>query len=387
MLNPALNPLVRLSPVEDGYLAYDPAADRLHELNPVAALIVELCDGTRSIEEVRDLVKPALPEGAPEEEVGRWITEGIQAGLFTCGNRDPAVRQELSAEELTQLAKRLRKRGRIQTAYLCQRRATELISNDARAWDELGELAHILGRRDQARAAYERYLELEPDDAETRHMLVALRDEPPPTRASDDCIQQLYQRFSSFYEFNVCEELYYEGPQRLLDLIKTVLGDRRELTLADLGCGSGLAGLKLKPLAARMTGVDLSPEMIELARARNIYDQLEVAEITRWLGANQDQFDLVTACDCLIYFGDLRQFVIPAARSLAPGGILAFTLERGEQYPFRLTDTGRYTHHAQHVREATAEAGLHVARLEEAYLRMEYGDEVTGLFAVLTRSR
>jgi predicted TPR repeat methyltransferase len=132
-----------------------------------------------------------------------------------------------------------------------------------------------------------------------------------------------------------------------------------------------------------MTGVDLSPEMIELARARNIYDRLEVAEITRWLGGNQDHFDLIVACDCLIYFGDLRQVVIPAAKRLAPGGVLAFTLERGDQYPFRLTDTGRYTHHAQHVREAAAEAGLDVARLEEAYLRMEYGEEVTGLFAIL----
>jgi predicted TPR repeat methyltransferase len=124
--------------------------------------------------------------------------------------------------------------------------------------------------------------------------------------------------------------------------------------------------------------------MIDLARARKVYDRLEVTEITRWLHANQEQFDLIAACDCLIYFGDLRQVAIPAARRLAPGGMLAFTLERGEQYPFRLTDTGRYTHTAQHVREVAQQAGLQVTRLEEAYLRMEYGAEVIGLFVVLT---
>jgi predicted TPR repeat methyltransferase len=381
MDNPALNPSVRLSPVENGYLAYDPVADRLHELNPVAALIVELCDGTRTVEEVRELVKPALPEGAADE-VDRWIGEGIQAGLFTRGEH-PTGRQELSAEELTKLAKRLRRNGQIQTAYLCQRRATELIPNNSNAWSVLGELAHILGRRDQTRAAYERYLELEPDDEETKHLLIALRNEPPPPRAPDVVIQQLYQRFSSFYEFNVCEELYYEAPQRLFELIKVVLGDRRELAVVDLGCGSGLAGVLLKSVAARISGVDLSPEMIELARARNIYDQLEVAEITAWLAGNKDHFDLMAACDCLIYFGDLRQVVIPAAKKLKRDGVFAFTVERGDQYPFRLTDTGRYTHHAQHVREVASEAKLHVARLEEAYLRMEYGAEVTGLFVVL----
>jgi len=123
--------------------------------------------------------------------------------------------------------------------------------------------------------------------------------------------------------------------------------------------------------------------MIELARARNIYDRLEVAEITRWLTENRDNFDLIAACDCLIYFGDLRQVVIPGAKRLAPGGVLTFTIERGDRYPFRLTDTGRYTHHAQHVREVANEAGLRVARLDEAYLRMEYGEEVTGLFVAL----
>jgi len=385
MHNPVLNPAVRLSPVENGYLAYDPTADRLHELNPIAALIVELCDGARTVEEVRQLMTPVLPEAAAAEEVDRWIAEGMQAGLLTWANGHSAGPQQLSAGELTKLAKRLRAGGKIQTAYLCQRRATDLTPNDPHAWSELGELTHILGRRDQTRAAYEKYLDLVPDDEETKHLLFALRDQPPPPRASDKCIQQLYQRFSSFYEFNVCEELYYEAPQRLHDLLKAVVGDRQDLAVLDLGCGSGLAGLRLKPLAARMRGVDLSPEMIELARARNIYDQLEVAEITRWLGGHREHFDLVAACDCLIYFGDLRQVVIPVSERLERNGIFAFTLERGEQYPFQLTDTGRFTHHAQHVREVAAEAALHVEHLSEGYLRMEYGAEVTGLFVVLKK--
>ncbi|HZP32372.1 MAG TPA: methyltransferase domain-containing protein [Candidatus Acidoferrales bacterium] len=384
MHNPVLNPAVRLAPVETGYLAYDPAADRLHELNPVAALIVELCDGSRPVREVQDLVKPLLPEGTAEEEVSRWIDEGARAGLFTTANGSPPpAREELSAEELHKLAKRLRDRGKIETAYRCQRRATDLDPQDASAWSYLGDLAHILGWRDKTRAAYEKCLEIEPDDAEIRHLLIALRDEPPPPRASDECIQQMYQRFSSFFEFNLCEELSYQGPQRLHDLLKQVLGDRTGLAVLELGCGSGLAGLRLKEFAATMVGVDLSPEMIALARARNIYDRLEVAEITQWLGRNQEQFDLVASCDCLIYFGDLRQVAVPVAKILVPGGILAFSVERGAEYPFRLTDNGRYTHTAEHIREVAADAGLEVLRLDEGFLRTEYGEDVIALFAAL----
>jgi predicted TPR repeat methyltransferase len=387
MQNPVLNPAIRLAPVDTGYLAYDPAADRLHQLNPVAALVVELCDGSRSVEEIGDLVKPLLPEGTAEQEVGRWIEEGAKAGLFTEANGSAAAaREDLSAKELRKLAKRLRDRGKIETAYHCQRRATDLDPGDARAWSYLGDLAHILGWRDKTRVAYEKCLELEPDDAEIQHLLIALRDQPPPPRASDECIQQMYKRFSSFFEFNLCEELSYEAPQRLQDLLQQVLGDRRGLNVLELGCGSGLAGLRLKEFAATMAGVDLSPEMIELARARNIYDRLEVAEITQWFGGSQEQFDLIAACDCLIYFGDLRQVAVPGAKRLLPGGVLAFTVERGAQYPFQLTDNGRYTHTAEHIRDVAAHAGLEVVRLEEGYLRMEYGEEVIGLIVALRNS-
>ena len=58
-------------------------------------------------------------------------------------------------------------------------------------------------------------------------------------------------------------------------------------------------------------------------------------------------------------------------------------MERGERFPFQLTDTGRYAHHPDHVREAAAAAGLSVAHLSENFLRMEYGTPVAGLYAVL----
>ena len=46
--NPFLYPAILIAPVEGGYVAYDPGTDKLHQLNPTAALIVELCDGSRS---------------------------------------------------------------------------------------------------------------------------------------------------------------------------------------------------------------------------------------------------------------------------------------------------------------------------------------------------
>jgi predicted TPR repeat methyltransferase len=384
MDRPTWNPQILVCPVEDGYAAYDPATDQLHDLNPMAALISELCDGTRTVEEICELVGPLLPEQSGGE-VQRWLGEAAKANLITLNGGPQSKIRELTADELADFAKRLRSRGKIQTAYMCQLRAAERAPEDADKWAYLGDLAHILGRRDDARRAYEKYLEMEPDDAEVRHIMVALRDEPAPPRVPDECIQYLYHRFASFYERNMCEDLSYEGPEHLQSVVESVIGGRDGLAVLDLGCGSGLAGVRFKPRAATLVGIDLSPEMVDLARARSIYGHLEVAEITGWLGRNQQQFDLIVACDCFIYFGDLNQVAIPAAQHLQANGIFAFTVEKG-RYPFALTDSGRYQHHPDHIREVASAAGLKIEFLEEAFLRMEYGKEVTGLFTVLRKA-
>jgi predicted TPR repeat methyltransferase len=144
-----------------------------------------------------------------------------------------------------------------------------------------------------------------------------------------------------------------------------------------------LAGVQFKAYSDSLVGVDLSPEMVEIARSRNIYDKLEVAEITEWLNRSAQSFDLIIACDTLIYFGDLSEIMMAAANRLNPGGLLAFTLERCDRGLFHLGDSGRFSHHRDHVRGAAEAANLGVALLQEGPLRMEYGEEVAGLFCCL----
>ena len=247
MPNPTINPVVLLSPVENGYVAYDPVSDRLHHLNPVAALIAELCDGSRSIDEIRELTGPLMPEGKAGE-VDRWIDEAIKAGLLVWQGSESASHRELSAAELYTLAKRLKQSNKVQTAYLCGKRAVELKPDDWDAWYDLGEICQCVGRRDEARVAYQKYFDAHPEDAEIEHLLVALRDDTPPPRTSDRAIQQIYKGFAASYEARMLEDLKYQGPERLGEGISSVIGEATGLTVLDLGCGSGLAGMRLKKL-------------------------------------------------------------------------------------------------------------------------------------------
>jgi predicted TPR repeat methyltransferase len=383
MDNLRLNPDVLLSPVENGYIAYDAALDRLHELNPVAALITELCNGKRGVAEIRALAAPFVPEGKTGE-IDKWIDGAVAAGLLVRDGAEGSGKV-MDAEGLSELAAHLREYGKIQPAYLCARRMVELAPDDAQAWCSMAELAHIVGQREQARIGYEKYLDAHPEDAEVRHILTALRDEAPPARVPDACIQQLYKKFSAFYESNMVETLDYQAPERLGKLLQDVLGERDGFRVLDLGCGTGLSGLVLKPRAAHLTGVDLSPEMVEKARTRGIYDRLAVAEITSWLAQNSDDYDLIVACDTLIYFGDLAPVMRAVRTRLKEGGVFAFSVERGDKKPYRLTDSGRYAHTQDHIADAAQGAKLALLRLDEGYLRMEYGNEVTGFFTALQK--
>jgi predicted TPR repeat methyltransferase len=380
----AVKPGILLSPVEDGYVAYDPASDTLHQLNPLAALLAELCDGRRTAAEIRTLAGPLLPADRAGE-IDQWMTTALQAGLLIPESGEAGAR-EFSAAELYDLVQRLKDHGKMQTAYICAKRVVELDPQDWQAWYLLADLCQYVGKRDEARDAYQKYFAAHPEDAEIEHLLIALKDEAPPERVSDRTIKHIYKGFARTFDGRLVDDLKYQGPERLIELVTSVFGNQGGLAIVDLGCGSGLAGQRLRPLASNLVGIDLSPEMLELARQRAIYDRLELAEITAWLESGSETFDLITSCDCLIYFGDLTRIAAAAAHRLRPNGVFAFTLERGQRPPFHLTDTGRYEHHPDHVQQVAAATGLDVAALREAFLRYEYAVEVIGLLAALRKA-
>lgn len=374
------NPRNALCPDESGYLVYNLETAKLHRLNTAASLILELCQTGRSEAELAEALAPVL--GEQGDVLQQWIHFAESEQLLLPADKCPATIP--TADEFADKADDLRKDGEILSAYVCQDHATALQPDPAQ-WRARGNLAHILGRRDDAKYSYEQYLQLKPDNAEIRHLLSALRDQAPPQRAPDECIQQLYSRFSDFYEHNMCEQLQYQAPERISEILDEVLGQTNALDILELGCGTGLAAKYLKPFARYLHGIDLSPEMIVQARTTQLYDELAVAEITAFLSQQTALYDLILACDTMIYFGDLAQVAQPSAVLLRPGGHLIFTVEKGEQAPFKLMDSGRYTHTEQHVRSVAAAAQLEVVAMREGFLRKEYGEPVIGLIVALRR--
>ncbi|MBS0248176.1 MAG: methyltransferase domain-containing protein [Proteobacteria bacterium] len=257
----------------------------------------------------------------------------------------------------------------------------------AAAWFALGEARERLGDTAGAVAAFERARAADPDDAHGAAVRLARLGALPPVAMPIGYIQSLFDGYAPKFEASLAGRLGYRGPQILLDAVRRAMPSPLHFAAAlDLGCGTGLAGETFRPFCGSLTGVDLSPGMLALARDKNVYDRLDEAEAMSYLRAVPEaSLDLIIAADVFIYFHELLQIGGPAVRSLKPGGLIAFSVETHDGDGVILRDTLRYAHAVPYVREAMAAAGLDLLCLDHAWARREKGNEVPGLVVVARR--
>ena len=90
---------------------------------------------------------------------------------------------------------------------------------------------------------------------------------------------------------------------------------------ADLGCGTGRTGAWLRQRGvAAVDGVDLTPEMLAVARERGVYRRLVEADVAA-SGLDPSAYDLVTACLVDEHLPDLRPLYREASRLAKSDGL------------------------------------------------------------------
>jgi len=70
--------------VEDGFVVFDGATDRVHYLNPTATVVFSLCDGTRTAAQIAELVQSAWELDAPPlDDVVACVAQLRDEGVLT----------------------------------------------------------------------------------------------------------------------------------------------------------------------------------------------------------------------------------------------------------------------------------------------------------------
>jgi predicted TPR repeat methyltransferase len=296
---------------------------------------------------------------------------------------------DLIADRRFAIAQDLLARGDLAGAADLLAQTIEAAPRFTSAWFALGELRATLGHRDGAIAAFQQVCALDAEDRLGAGLHLVRLGALPPGDIPAAYVRALFDQYAPRFDAALTEGLGYRGPQVLLAAVEAACAaERRPMrfdSMLDLGCGTGLAGAVFRPFVRRLAGVDLSERMVVAARAKGIYDHLEVAEVVQFLhgeARERRHHDLVVAADVFAYLAWLPSVVGTAARVLAPGGLIAFTAETHPGDDVILGEKLRYQHGAAHVRAAVAGAGLTLASLGEASTRHEAGVPVPGLAVV-----
>jgi predicted TPR repeat methyltransferase len=263
--------------------------------------------------------------------------------------------------------------------------AFERAPDSAEAWLGRARALRRLRRWEEAIAAYRQALARGGDAEIINFYLASLGAGQAPAAAPRDLVSTLFDRNSDRYDQLLVGALKYQTPDLLFDAIVRFAPDRNG-DILDLGCGTGLVGTRFRPLARTLTGVDLSAKMLAIARQRQIYDDLACCEMTEFLSARANAFDIATAADVLVYFGDLSGVFHHVRGALRDGGLFGFSVEAGEAQDFSLKPTLRYTHSAAYLRKMARDHGFAVETIESKVLRQEDGQDVAGHLAVLRRA-
>lgn len=102
----------------------------------------------------------------------------------------------------------------------------------------------------------------------------------------------------------------------MLDVLKPQTGER----ILDFGCGTGDLAARIAESGAQVTGVDISPEMVERARKKYPQVRFECADGTSW--RPDGKYDAVFSNAALHWMKDAEGAAATMAACLRPGGRL-----------------------------------------------------------------
>ena len=298
---------------------------------------------------------------------------------------EEAIAQEPdNAQALGHRAMALAELGEHAQALTCAERGLALDPALAPVWSLRGNLLKEMGRIDEARACFERAIALGADDELNRYCLAAVSGQAPPVTAPRLYVESLFDSYADDFEPHLVKVLNYRAPELLVEPLARE--GRRFSHALDLGCGTGLCGVLMRPIAAQLEGVDLSANMVARSAARGVYDRVEQADLVHYLGSAQQHYDLVVAADVFIYVGALEPVFAAVARVMDPGGVFCFSIELAAgAADYVLQPSLRYAHSAGYIRKLSEQYGFEFQRTSAHPIRDDQRSPIPGWFAWLSR--
>lgn len=142
-------------------------------------------------------------------------------------------------------------------------------------------------------------------------------------RTASDSIDY-YREFADLYDREYASRLGYIYPAMLAAIYKQYAG-KNDTPLADIGCGTGLVAEALQTAGVmpdiEIDGIDISTEMLDKAKAKNLYRNLHQADLTQAMANIPTRYHSIVSAGTFT-FGHLGAELLPDILQLGTSGTL-----------------------------------------------------------------
>jgi LmbE family N-acetylglucosaminyl deacetylase/predicted TPR repeat methyltransferase len=141
-------------------------------------------------------------------------------------------------------------------------------------------------------------------------------------------VEQQYTTWANDYDRDTAS-YGWSAPARLLKAALEFAPARSHQRVLDVGVGTGAASEPFLGVGAQVTGLDISPKMLELAREKfpafHHLGEHDIDDPLAKAGVKPGTYDTIVSSGVLHFAKDLRFTLKELVGALAPGGTLAFT--------------------------------------------------------------
>lgn len=285
--------------------------------------------------------------------------------------------------------------GKLNEAKTLYEQILKIDKSHANTHHNLATLYLHINDPQQARLHYQEALKLEPRNKTAQHMIAALTGETLSEGAPLEYTRALFEQYAFNYDNHVKSHLRYQVPTKMREAIAPFTKNIKEPWRAlDMGCGTGLCAPLFADVVGHLTGIDISENMIAVAKQQGGYQNLVVTDILSFLEHKFNQYDLILAADVFVYFGELETLFKLMRQALKPQGMVCFSIEslteeertQHPNYPhFQLRPTGRYAHSTTYIQSLAQHYHYTVLSQTDAILRYQEEQPVGGQIIVLQR--
>lgn len=219
------------------------------------------------------------------------------------------------------------------------------------------------GRGNEAREKAVFWRSMRPENQDVNYLCTAFLGEKTNESAPLSFVRLINEVYAVEQAERAADRKKYFGPEildRAVQALKLTIG--RSMNVLDIGCGSGAAADILSDFsrpAGTLTGIDVSDIALDFAADKQVYNELEEADLISFCSADPEKYDLIAGLDSLFYFGDLTPVLTAVKTALKPGGIFVFTVRAAEGgRDFDLDIYGRFKQGSRFVSECITAAGL-----------------------------